>query len=316
VTNFTAFEDTVNALVQETELSVGFFGITSSVVSSAMGNLTLSGIPFFTDVLIPGMNNFLDPPIRLDAVDVSNGWENVLGLNLTLGIYAPSFASMAAPLLPVLVQYNQVVIGNASTSPLQLQGDVWNEEVSVTYLNDVNEETSGAITEFLSAYMGGQNVTITITGNPDAMPIQVLKKAISNFKTVCTAPGINGLINYAKLSISFINFFRGYMEVELTVTNPWSAPLQLTGVTIGVYLNGTHIGQINELPSVIPLPSKQTVHTPILDVKAVDITWAEIEGEQKEKKKIHSSCFEYFVELFLFFFFSSLQHCLELFMLK
>ena len=114
------------------------------IASTAMGKLTLTGIKFGQDIIIPGMSGLATPPIQVINQSIIGNLRSFkfpltlpaaapgsLQVNMFLAITNPSNLALKAPTLPLYLVVNGTLLGNSSVTPLVVSAN--STETHLTY---------------------------------------------------------------------------------------------------------------------------------------------------------------------------------------
>lgn len=90
-------------------------------VETRMGMLSLQNIPIEGAPVIPGMNSFRDPPVRILAVDIERGVESSMTLKMTFSITNPSVVQTTLGALRFNVLFENARMGVAEIEDFSLK---------------------------------------------------------------------------------------------------------------------------------------------------------------------------------------------------
>ena len=98
-------------LLLNPSISVQLQGVATTVVSTAAGNLTLSGISFTDTISVAGYNKFSNPPLQILAIDAIGGTAEYLTLSINISIPNPSIVFGQLGGLTLNLFYNNELVG-------------------------------------------------------------------------------------------------------------------------------------------------------------------------------------------------------------
>ncbi len=134
------------------------------------------------------MNGFNTKPLIVTNTNAVAGGRDWALITADISLYNPSFVSLNLTVLPLLIEYNGLILGNSSATNITIKGfdanvlhanqllrNSYSTVHAGNYLVSTSEEVQASIEDFLSSYANGLNTTFRVIGEPSAMPIQVLR---------------------------------------------------------------------------------------------------------------------------------------------
>lgn len=272
ITNKSIFSDFLAELFLKEESRCVIKGVSTSMVSTKVGNLTIIELPFENEVVLNGTNGFNDPPIKVDNLKLLGGSGDRALIGLDLYIFNPSSAELSAGTVNMSMLYKDTILGYGSIPSLQLNYD-WNM-YDVLGIYQQTEENKLFGREFLSLFLQGKETNVTFRGHTNSTDIDVLKKAMSLLVVNATIPGMNvKLISYAHLILSLDDILgKLKMPAELTINNPYSIYIYITKVNVTMNFKNKTIGQLDqsfEDDPIVVNPNGSTI-TPIVYANILD----------------------------------------------
>jgi hypothetical protein len=268
VTNFDGFSDFLTALILQPNASLSLTGKANVGINCSLGEVSLFGLPFFSELVLEGMNSFKDPPIGIVSTDLSRGFPDTLALTLELSIFNPSITAAQLGLIGMAIYRDGIFIGNSTI----LHGNFvqgFNYFPSVSYLILYPNNTE-LISSLLSDYLEGKGSAVRLEGTGLATN-PLLTQAFTYITTDATLPGLNHtLITFAKLAFDLGQIIKGIIPTSLTLSNPFSTPFSLTYLNFHIsYQNKTIAAIQDTLATPITIGASTVGVTPELPVQIV-----------------------------------------------
>jgi len=198
LTNKPGFSDFLAELFLEKNSKCVVKGVSTSMVSTKVGNLTIIDFPFENEILLNGTSGFQDPPIKVDNLNLLGGNGDSAYIGLDLHIFNPSSAELTVGMVNMSMLYKDIILGRGSIPKLNLDYD-WNK-YNVTGVYTQTDENKQYGREFLSLFLQGKETNVSFTGHMNSTDIDVLKKAMSLLVVNATLPGMKlKLISFVHL---------------------------------------------------------------------------------------------------------------------
>jgi hypothetical protein len=214
-------------------------GTASANVQTPLGVLTLSGLPFSSEVPLKGFNSFSNFPITVETVDVQGGVAGQMVLGLNIVVPNPSSVLMNVGVTSMDMFYQGTFIGTTSFA-LDLKSFGNNPfTVQATYVQPGQPTALDVGRTFLSRFLTGLSNPVTLQGSTRlaATTIPVLQQAFSSLVTTTTVPGLASVL--IQSSIITVNIAAFQIQVETVTNNPFSSQIALECLNFDVYNNAS-----------------------------------------------------------------------------
>jgi hypothetical protein len=214
-------------------------GTASALVQTPLGVLTLSGLPFSSEVPLKGFNSFSNFPIEVQSVDVQGGVPGQMVLGLNIAVPNPSSVLMNVGTTSMDLFYQGTFVGTTSFS-LNLQAFGNNLfSVQATYVQPGQPTDLDVGRTFLSRFLTGLSNQVTLKGSTRvaATTIPVLQQAFSSLVTTTTVPGLPTVLIQSSMITVNIEAFQ--IQVKTVTNNPFSAQIALECLNFDVFNNAS-----------------------------------------------------------------------------
>jgi hypothetical protein len=245
VLNEQKLEDLLSDLLTTEGKRVWMSGWASPHVSTNMGILKLTEIPFSSNTIMYGFNSFKDlytgkPLMQIENLDIVSGVEGQLNLLINASVSNPSniAPSMGKIVLQLWSDFSWLgyYIGHVTIDDFSLNANQWRnattlfENLPAVFIwPENNKKAEAAARRFLSNYVSGSEQFCEIRGDSSSSSISILQPALANFVTASAVPGCTAAI-IVKGVMSMPNPFTLLkLPTVLKVYNPFSAELTVTG---------------------------------------------------------------------------------------
>lgn len=243
----------------------------SGQVSVSAFGLSFSSLRLQKDLILEAMGNFTSPGVSVSDVQVSDGIENEVTVNMQISIPNPShdLSFKRMDRLNLHMYYDDVYLGVAIADepvPLGFGNNVFS--VTAQILRTVDSEP--AIRELLSGFVQGQDSVVEIRGHANSTNITLMKDAVAALRISSIFPALGPdqrlfQAGYTVLDVLAINnssdpvacYFtedKHYTDITLMIYNPMHVPLNMVDVDFTSYWEGMVIGraEIQGLNVVLP----------------------------------------------------------------
>lgn len=235
------FEKFLNKTFYGSEHKVYIGGTVKAAVVCAFGHLTIKDISFNGEISTKGMSGLLDPPPRLDSIDINHGFADGLFVLTNISLFNPSDVTVSLGEVSTYILYEDIPIGN-STLANHVIVPGWNKILAEAFFAPSQSGSHEKAMEFLSRYASGDNETqLQISGNhPNASKSPELQSMLRNFRFNSSAP----LMNQTLLIATQMNIFSS--TAELWLMNPFNGTtIEVLAVNATACYEGHKIGSVH-----------------------------------------------------------------------
>ncbi|KAI6121372.1 hypothetical protein F5141DRAFT_1186618 [Pisolithus sp. B1] len=207
-------------------------GSSQTVVLSAVGLLSLNDIEFTVNSTVEGLQGLSAKPTTVEGLDVYHGYSNYLLIKVDTSLYNPRWVSL----------------GCCCNSNLIIQPGQTPYATDVLYYPQGSAATAAGQT-LLENYIQGVDSNTTILGTMDSTTIDSLKLALSEILlSPVTIPAIHqNLITSASLEFPLNIAETGVASATFTLSNPFTASINLLQVTANATFQNLTVGSINHI---------------------------------------------------------------------
>ena len=258
------FDQFVADLTVKQEQTFIVTGLANAISSTPMGIVTLTGIPFNSNVTMTGLNfNAINAAVT--NVVVSAGSADYITMNQMVALPNPSNLSVTggSVLLTVYDKVTDQYLGELSIPDLKVVPGA--NPTPTQFLFHPKNETLRD--QFLSEYLVGANFPLKVVGSNNSTSIVELQQAMSEVVISSTAPGLNPPPNLVTggSAVSTLGTLFGDRQTTTTVQmiNPLATDLMVTGQVTQVSWEGNFFGTINAVYQQI-VPANGAGTTPDL----------------------------------------------------
>ncbi|ORX55671.1 hypothetical protein DM01DRAFT_1335066 [Hesseltinella vesiculosa] len=237
-----AFNQYTYDLTASNNYTFGVNGIASTMTSTPIGNLTLSGVTFTVDTSLHGLQFLNSTPTTIGTVDMTGGTQAGLLLNIGVGMGNPSDFSMSVGDVVFNMFAGSSQVGTAALNNLTLQRGA-NSVVAVATF-DPNSSQDGK--NMLTSFVEGKNSTTSIAGFSGSTQIASLVEAFQAINIQTTLPGLNTtLVQSANLVVLADSPQTSIVNVAVNLNNPFTAGLAISKIVSSATYKGMPVGNIN-----------------------------------------------------------------------
>ncbi|KAF9290066.1 hypothetical protein BGZ68_008024 [Mortierella alpina] len=258
------FNNFLADLTVKFEQTFTVLGLSSAVAETAMGVVTLTGIPFNSPVTMKGLNfNALTPPVS--QVMVASGNSDHIQIDNMVELMNPSSLTVSggSVLLRVYDRTTNQYLGDLSIPKFNIGPG--SNPVATQFL--FHPTDTALRDQFLSQYLTGAQFPLHIVGTKASTPLPELQTALSQ---VSVSSSVSGLIPPPKLitsgeAVATLNTVLGTHQshVAVTIQNPLATDLYITGLDVQVKWRGSAFGTINDSGHIL-VPAKGRATTAAL----------------------------------------------------
>ncbi|RLN44010.1 hypothetical protein BBJ28_00009732 [Nothophytophthora sp. Chile5] len=213
-----------------------------------MGVLALSNIPVQGAPLIPAMDSFRHPPVKVLSVDIKRGSKASMTMAMTFALQNPSVVQIKLGALVLDVLFEGVRMGSAKMANFSLK--CCGEATILNGIFEYNPRTADlAIAErFLSNFVcvlmqccGGAFAQIAIKGSTESTPLDLLQPAMEKLTIPSKLPTLGELFpNTPTLVTSSLLYIPSLFHLTqiptaLELRNPFSESITVTTVDLELY---------------------------------------------------------------------------------
>jgi len=249
----------IKDLMTSVSKNVRMEGTAAPTVTTNMGVLQLTDIPFGGETIMYGFNNLMSdddepqPLLKIDSIDVMSGTTDTLTMSVNCSITNPS--QVKTELGSMTMDLFTETDPNDSESPYKI-GQVVIEDFNMDANEERNAVTSfyntkatyklekdtdaakAASKKFLSQFVSGHDQVAAARGPADGSgtDLDLLKPAILALSTSATVPGLPDLVlTQSTMYNEILHVATGKLRTTLYVTNPFSATMTVTGTSCEIY---------------------------------------------------------------------------------
>ncbi|KAE8229507.1 hypothetical protein CF326_g5523 [Tilletia indica] len=217
-------------------------GSSSALTNTPLGQVLLDGIKYQVPAGLRGLEGLSKYPTVITSVDVINGSEDALELQVGTSIINPSNLNLSIG-DTTLQLWREVLLGNVTLPNLNLQLGANNLTASSFF--DPNRAPQGKDT--LNRFISGLPTTLNITGFEGSTDIISLAPTLKGLHLNATLPGLQEtLIKYANLSVLDTTGITNDIANGLVgLNNPFTSKLRITQIRSNVSSHGIHVADIN-----------------------------------------------------------------------
>ncbi|TYZ57597.1 hypothetical protein PybrP1_003937, partial [[Pythium] brassicae (nom. inval.)] len=215
-------------------------------VETRMGMLSLQNIPIEGASVIPGMNSFRDPPVKILGVDIERGLPSSMTLKMKFSITNPSIVQTALGTLRFNVLFENTRMGVAEIKGFSLK--CCGEETVLSGQFELKPAARDIpvaqrfLSNFVSGYFtDGNPQKIEIQGSSESSTLDILQPALktltipSSLPTLANLfPAMPTLVTSSVLYTPSI-FHLSQIPTALKLQNPFSENITVTAVDLQLY---------------------------------------------------------------------------------
>lgn len=242
-----SFQGLVKDLLVGPSKAVQMKGTASPQASMNFGTLQLADIPFEGDTTMTGFNGFVDPKtgqslMKIDKIDVSGGEAGILHMLVDFEVTNPSnVAPTMGQITLELWTTDGFKFGDVTVNDFRLNANAAKNAVTkftsvpARYITPFDPQAAAAARKFISSFVSHQPQTATMRGTASGTSIPLLQPAMAAFHASSSVPGLADQI-CLKSKMYFPDLLHlNDLPIDLTVYNPFAAPLTVTGAACKLY---------------------------------------------------------------------------------
>ncbi|KAG0237854.1 hypothetical protein B0O80DRAFT_409402 [Mortierella sp. GBAus27b] len=250
------FDSFVNKLTVGASETFTVSGLAGTVAQTPIGEVTIKGIPFKSDVSLSGLQGLKTEPTVINSLTVIGGLPTGLQIALNLTMINPSKLSIDTGSGD----------GAAVTFAMQYAGDNVGTVIfpSLDLLPGQNIRTAGALftptgtkggQELLQKYMSNQAATVDIFGSTSSSSIGPLAAGLKDIQLQSNMPGNPAqLLMNTALTILDNTGTTGIAMATVTINNPFVPGLTIKSIKSTVQYNNRTLGSIDIPSTSISVP--------------------------------------------------------------
>lgn len=234
-----------------------------AVASTAVGDLTISGMKFDDSVPLKGMNGLRDVNIAIQQIIVRGGTREALQIDIVVSMPNPSNVGISCGRVQFECFYEQqrmgiVVIPNMVMNPGS------NNIQSTMYFAPKGSAAIASGRRLMSGYLAGRSAQVGLSATPATVtPIQSLKAALSSIKIQTVMPGLRGVqvMRGAFFGIDIKTIFTQTATARFDAYNPLDATIRFLEMDCQMTYKGKSVGTIkhNMRNNPLIIPPKSVV---------------------------------------------------------
>ncbi|KAE9401586.1 hypothetical protein BT96DRAFT_918717 [Gymnopus androsaceus JB14] len=255
--NFSQFNTNLTDLKDSTFQLVGH---SRAIANLSIGQITLDPINFNVPSSLNGLQG-LNGLTTIHAVDVTGGTTEGIQLAINVSIVNPSNLNLSTGDLTMQLTRDGALLGTALLPNLDLIMGNNSIQAQSTFASNSNPQAQNTLDQFV----GQQDVQLSISGYNGSTSIASLAQAFKTLEIGVTLPGLTAsLLNTASLEVlSTTGITNNISDVTVSLSNPWTADLDITGIESTVSAFGITLGTISSSTN-FSSPGKQNATSPTL----------------------------------------------------
>ncbi|KIJ47323.1 hypothetical protein M422DRAFT_164299, partial [Sphaerobolus stellatus SS14] len=255
------FNSFAMALTSSDEVEFNLVGQADANSNLAIGAVTLNPIKFSVPSKLKGLGG-LKGSTTINTVDVTGGTTDHIDLAIAVTIVNPSALNLNTGDLTLQLLRGGSVIGTTLLPNLSLAMGSNKLETIGSFTPNLNSQGQQTLNDFI----GGKDVAITIAGFDGSTQVASLLDAFKTLNIDATLPALNSsLLETASLQIlSTTDVINNIAHVTVSLANPFTGGLTITGINSTVTSHGLTLGTINTETN-FAAAGKKTTESPTLD---------------------------------------------------
>ena len=200
VLNDAAFEQFAANLLQKSNVSVMIEGLTTAVVQTRIGNLTLSDIPMQDTIYLTGFDQFDNGHLHIGQIDLVGARSlTQLVLRVKTIITNPSVVNIIEAgrfTLDLCDHSNSTSLGSVNIDPFHLDPKENETIIDAQGLLTITRENNATARQFVSRMVSGIDSEVELRGtsvdNSTGTSVPLLALAVAGLNIHATVPGLTG----------------------------------------------------------------------------------------------------------------------------
>ncbi|GAA5937070.1 uncharacterized protein JCM15063_000146 [Sporobolomyces koalae] len=243
-----AYRAFFDAVTNTANVGFNLHGGASVVATTNAGNIPITGIPFSVQTSLAGIQSLNARPTVVSNLDVHHGYPDYLEILADASLFNPSEITVITNDVVFGLEFMDQIIGSVVIGDLLL---IPGENVLGTSVH--YQPTGGASTAagevLLENYIQNVVSDVEIVGTPNTTPYGSLSEALGKISIKTSIPPIDQLlVTSATLSFPENIADTGIAEAKFTLSNPFTASINLQTLVANATYDTFYLGQINQQP--------------------------------------------------------------------
>ena len=247
---------------------------------TALGLITLSGVPFTQSIAEKGMQglNYIYPDGRvsnpiIQSLDVTKGEQDRMLMSTGLILHSPSSVGVNLGDVTLQLFYKEHNVGYSLLRNLIIMpGD--NNITCETIFIPLTPEDRTVGQEMISNYVNGQPSQMMMVGTFDSSTQNLLlRESISKLALNAPLLGLTQpIVQHANLNINLLTVMvtkKG--STSFLAANPFNDQFTITGMNASITYKGKQLTQIEQSNIALAIPPKSTATTPEIGVTMMNL---------------------------------------------
>ncbi|KAF9264250.1 hypothetical protein L218DRAFT_258531 [Marasmius fiardii PR-910] len=249
--------------------TIGLAGSANADASTAVGVLSLSGIPFSVDSSIAGLQGLNAKPVTVSNLDVAHGFPDFLLITVDGHLFNPSNLTVGTGDVSFSLEFSNQIIGTSDINGLVIKPGDQTYPIEVHFAPQGDAVNAGKT--LLQNFIQGVDVETSISGSRDSTAVESLKTALSRIRlSPVVIPALNqSLIESATIVFPPDIVSTGIAQTSFTLANPFSASINLLKVKADAVYQNIRLGTIDTDVSSNPIHAggHSTITSPTLPLQ-------------------------------------------------
>ncbi|GAA6063179.1 hypothetical protein JCM10212_003114 [Sporobolomyces blumeae] len=249
-----AYRSFFDAVTNTANVAFNLHGGASVVATTNAGNIPITGIPFSVQTSLAGIQSLNARPTVVSNLDVYHGYPSYLEILADASLFNPSEITVITNDVVFGLEFMNEIIGSVVIGDLLLIPDENVLGTSVHYQPEGGAATAAGQL-LLENYIQNVVSDVEIVGTPSTTPYGSLSEALGKISIKTSIPPIDQLlVTSASLSFPENIADTGIANVKFTLSNPFTASINLQGLIANATYQTFFLGQINQ-PTLDPVIS-------------------------------------------------------------
>ncbi|GAA5951249.1 hypothetical protein JCM3765_002422 [Sporobolomyces pararoseus] len=243
-----AYENFFDAVTNTANVGFNLHGGASVVATTNAGNIPITGIPFSVQTSLAGIQSLNARPTVVSNLDVHHGYPQYLEILADASLYNPSHITVITNEVVFGLEFMSQIIGSVNIGDLLLIPEENLLGTSVHYQPEGGAATAAGEL-LLENYIQNVVSDVEIVGTPNTTPYGSLSEALGKISIKTQIPPINQLlVTSATLSFPIDIADTGIAQAKFTLSNPFTASINLQTLIANATYDSFYLGQINQQP--------------------------------------------------------------------
>ncbi|GAA5914535.1 uncharacterized protein JCM6883_003197 [Sporobolomyces salmoneus] len=243
-----AYQNFFDAVTNTANVAFNLHGGASVVATTNAGNIPITGIPFSVQTSLAGIQSLNARPTVVSNLDVYHGYPTYLEILADAALFNPSQITVITNEVVFGLEFMSQIIGTVNIGDLLLIPDENLLGTSVHYQPEGGAATAAGEL-LLENYIQNIVSDVAIVGTPNTTPYGSLSEALGKISINTQIPPINQLlVTSATLSFPIDIADTGIAEAKFTLSNPFTASINLQTLVANATYDTFYLGQINQQP--------------------------------------------------------------------